>query len=126
LERRRQDASIGLTFAYFAQHSRLVFGGMAVGGIAVALVWLQPQMREFALLWAIVFALLCSPFTLKTQSGRIWWTAYVCFVCSCVGCAFFGWHNLIGWLCAALAVVSSGITLCLRRTAREAQRTSPI
>jgi hypothetical protein len=107
-----------LTFAYFVRHRRWVFGGMVMGGVFVALIWLCPRMREFALLWAIGSALLWSPFTLRTQAGRSWWTAYVCFVCSCIGCAFFGWNNLIGWLCAALAVVSSGVTVCLRWTVR--------
>ena len=62
---------------YVAKHwRRTVIGGLL--GVAMAL-WAASRgarMAESVVFFWPLMALLCSPFTLRTQAGRVWWSGY--------------------------------------------------
>jgi hypothetical protein len=111
----REEMTAKLDAAYW-RRNRLYLAAVALCGLAVIAVAMRmPAHVHMYSLWTILlFALLCSPFTLKTAAGRLWWGAFAIAIGGSVGAVLMGAYNPLSWLCAVAAGCAYSVGVCLR------------
>jgi hypothetical protein len=87
-----------------------------VAGLGFLAYFMLRPMHDYTTVVVIlvVNTLLCSPFTLRTPAGRLWWMVYTLAVLSAMGAVMSGGQNAIGWLLATLATSLYSLGVCLR------------
>ena len=86
-----------------------------VANAVLAFYMLTPHRDStFFIVFIILTAFLCSPFTLRTPVGRLWWTTYTLAILAAVGAVQLGGHNILGWLLAVSAACFYSLGVCLR------------
>lgn len=103
-----------LTKDYFIKNKGLVLWGAVVWSGLAAFVGLSPRSFSYSLATLVVQALLCCPFTLRTQTGRLWWAAYGVLLACLAVVHFARLPHPLAWVGFALCALCGGVTVCLR------------
>ena len=104
-----------LSRSYWAKRKLILLAAGSCGLAFIAYAMTMPaHNRGFILGIFLMFALLCSPFTLKTIAGRLWWATFVIAIGTGVGAVLLGVHNPLGWVCAVAAGCAYAVGVCLR------------
>ena len=105
----------GLDASYWRRRTRTLLVGMICGFLGVAIAMTMPAANRGAVLVVVLIAaLLCSPFTLKTAAGRLWWGTHLVGIGSGIAAVLLGAHSPLGWLCAVMAACAYAVGVCLR------------
>jgi hypothetical protein len=104
-----------LSRAYWAKHKRVLLIAVPLGfGFVAFSMYLHNQNRGYILGLCVLLALLSSPFTLKTASGRLWWLCFATAVGSGTAATFLGPYNILSWVLSGVVGFTYAIGVCLR------------
>jgi hypothetical protein len=101
--------------SYWIKHRSILAVAGLSGFLFVAWIIRMPgNNQKFILSFFPVFALLFSPFTLKTAVGRLWWGTFLIALGSGLSAVLCGIQSPVSWFCAFVAGCAYAIGVCLR------------
>lgn len=104
-----------LSSVYWMKHKHvLLIAGLCGVAFVVFSMQMHSHNRGYLLGLSILSALLCSPFTLKTASGRLWWSCFAIAFGSGIIAVLLGPQNLFSWILTVVAAVAYAVSACLR------------
>jgi hypothetical protein len=104
-----------LNGAYWRQRKVvLLAAGLCGFAFVVYMMRMPAHNRGFILVLSLMFALICSPFTLKTAAGRLWWGSFGTMLVSGAAAILLSVNNPLSWFFAVAAACAYAIGVCLR------------